>query len=330
MFDARSSSGGVVVHGGLRAPSEHDLRLSNVARHLTVPKPIVPRLLRPGRPDHRRRLQTAIQTTDVPQRLGDVDVAHDRENRRRRPVEVPVEANEIVAREPPKAGFPADPPASHPMPIVKQLEQRFGRDGGGIVGLSFRLLDDHLELTRELAGVDHRVRVRVGLDLQARDQPGRRQHRVVHRVVVDRAGVEIAAASLRFLGDDANAARRRPLEVHVLEHVGDADDVVGLVEVPRLHVCDDRDDGCRVVSAHENGQPVRQDLALHRSGVHRNRAGDDRGHGRKGRRRRRTIAATIQATPNPAGQAIARGSMNRPRANASRSVTSTWAGGSTN
>ena len=223
---------------------------------LAVPKPIAPRLLGPGRPVDRRDLETAIQPLDVPQRLRDVDVAHDRENRRRRPIEVPVEAKKIVAREPPKAGFTADPPASHSMPIVQQLEQRLGRDRGGIVGLSLRLLDDHLELTRELACIDHGVRVRVSLDLEARNQPGRRQHRVVHRVVVDRAGVEVAATRFRLLRDDANAARRRALEVHVLEHVRDADDVVGLVEVPRLHVRDDRDDGCRVVSPHETVSPL--------------------------------------------------------------------------
>ena len=91
-----------------------------------------------------------------------------------------------------------------------------------VVRLALRLLDDDLELARELVRIDHRVRVRVGLDVEPVREARRRQHRVVARVVVDRVRVEVAAARLRLLRDLADAARRRALEVHVLEHVGDA------------------------------------------------------------------------------------------------------------
>ena len=140
----------------------------------------------------------------------------------------------------------------------KQLVQRLRRDGARIVRLALRFLNDHLELARQLVGVDQRAGVRVGLHVESLRKAGRRQHRVVARVIVDRGGVEIAADGLRLFGDLADAARRRALEVHVLEHVRDADDVVGLVEVARADVRDDGDDGRRAVAANENGQAVRK------------------------------------------------------------------------
>ena len=128
----------------------------------------------------------------------------------------------------------------------------------GAVGLALGLLDDDFEFARQLAGVDQRVRVRVGLDREARGEPARREHRVVVRVIVDRAGVEIAAARLGVARDLAGPARRRALEVHVLEHVRDADLGVGLVEVAGLHVRDDRDHRRARVAAHEQAQAVRE------------------------------------------------------------------------
>ena len=70
-----------------------------------------------------------------------------------------------------------------------------------------------------------------------------RQNRVVARVIVDGRGVEIPADGFGLLCDLTDAARRRSLEVHVLEHMGDPDDVVRLVEISRAHERHDGDDG---------------------------------------------------------------------------------------
>ena len=173
-------------------------------------------------------------------------------------VVIAVERPERVARDLAQPRLAADAPAADAMAVVQQLVQRFGRHGRRIVRLSLRLLDDDLELARQLVGVDDRAGVGVGLDVEALHEARRRQHRVVARVVVDRAGVEIAADGLRLLGDLADAARRRALEVHVLEHVRDADDVVGLVEVAGAHVRDDGDDRRRAVAPNQHGQSVGQ------------------------------------------------------------------------
>ncbi len=149
------------------------------------------------------------------------------------------------------------------MAIVDQLVQRLGGDRGGVVGLSLRFLNDDLELPRELAAVDQRMRVRIGLHVEAGGETQRRKHGVVDRVVVDRRRVQVATRGFRFLRDLTHAAARRALEVHVLEHVRDAHDVIGLVEVPGAHEGDDRDNGSRRIAPDQHGQTVRQPRAHH-------------------------------------------------------------------
>ena len=112
-------------------------------------------------------------------------------------------------------------------------------------------------------------------------------------------GQVLAGGRQLVAGDLARAARGRPLEVHVLEHVGDADLRVGLVEVAGLHVGHDRDDGRARVAAHEEAQPVAERGAYHR--LRRNHRiekarvhGRDRRRHRASGRRRRKISPSIQ------------------------------------
>src|SRR5579863_187690 len=125
------------------------------------------------------------------------------------------------------------------------------------------LLDDDLDLLRQLDGIDHRPCVRVRLNCECVAEARRGDDGVVARVIVDRVRVEIAAARFGLTRDLADATGRRALEVHVLEHVRDPHDVVGLIEVPGLDVGHDRDGACRPVPAYEESESVRQDGAMH-------------------------------------------------------------------
>ena len=92
-------------------------------------------------------------------------------------------------------------------------------------------------------------------------EAGGGEDREVGGVIVDGAGVEIAAGALGLPGDRAHAAARGALEEHVLEDMGDAGPAIGLVEEAGLHVGDDRDHRRGVVRLHQQGEAVVQDLA---------------------------------------------------------------------
>ncbi len=169
----------------------------------------------------------------------------------------------MLARERTETGLAPDTPAAHAMPVVQQFEQRLRGDGVRAVRLALRLLDDHLDLAGQLVRVDERVGVRVRLDGESCGKARRRQHRVVARVIVDRAGVQVTALRLGLAGDVAHAAGGRALEVHVLEHVRHAHHVVGFVEVSRGHPGDDRDHRHAVVGGDEYGQAVAEPVAVH-------------------------------------------------------------------
>src|SRR5262249_18513989 len=160
--------------------------------------------------------------------------------RRAGTIKVPIEADDVALTERAESGLAPDAPAPNAVPVVNELVQRLRRDRTRIVRLALRFLDDDLELATELAAVDQGVRVRVGLHVEAGEETGRGQHGVVDRVVVNRRRVQVTAGGLRLLRDLADTSARRALEVHVLEHVRDADDVVRLVEVAGAHIRDDR------------------------------------------------------------------------------------------
>ena len=183
------------------------------------------------------------------------------------------------------------------MHVVQQLEQRLAGDGLRVVRLPLRLLDDHLELLRELLRIDHRIRVRVALDVESAREARGGKNRVVARVIVDGAGVQISARRLGLLRDGADGTRRRPLEEHVLEHVRDADDVVALIEVAGLHEGDDRNYGRGVVAPQKHGEPVGEDDAPHRCGIEQS-SGCTRGaHWWRRRATTRCSQRTIRSSP---------------------------------
>ncbi len=240
-----------------RAPAERELRLRDVAREVAIAEPPGAVFTRAGRTRRIAGGEAAVSTIDVREHCVGIDVADDREDCVAGAIKVAIEADHIVLSQRAQPRLAADAPAADAMPVVEQLVQRLRRDGRRVVGFALGLLDDHLELARQLAAVDQRVRVGVCLDVEPGLQARRRKDGVVARVIVDRAGVQIAAGRLRFLGDLADAAGRRALEVHVLEHVRDSDDVVRLVEIAGADERDDGDDRRRRIAAHEHGQPVR-------------------------------------------------------------------------
>ena len=154
------------------------------------------------------------------------------------------------------------------MPVVEKLVESLGCDGGRTVSFALGLLDDDFHLPRQLTCVQHRIRVSVGLNVQALRETRRRKNRVVGRVVVDGLGVEIAAARFGFLRNCADATLLRSLEEHVLERMGETVLFVGLVEVTSLDVGDDRDHRRRRLLLNENGETVGQHRAVNALWIH--------------------------------------------------------------
>ncbi len=224
--------------------------------------------MRPRRSNRLRRLEPSVQVRDATQRIGRIDISGDAENRVRRAIEVAVKRVHLVARERSEPRLSADSPPPHSVSIVQQLVQRLGCDRGRTVRFPFRFLDDDFHFLRQLAGVDHRVRVRVRLDVQSLRKTRRRQHGVVRGVVVDGVRIEEPAARLRLFREVSDATLLGPLEEHVLEGVRETLLVVGLVEVSGLHVGHDRDDRGRPVLLNENGQSIREHCSMNAVRIH--------------------------------------------------------------
>jgi hypothetical protein len=140
--------------------------------------------------------------------------------------------------------------------IEEEFVEGLGRDGVGVVELAFGLLDDDQELAAELVLVDLRVEEGVGLDLEPGLEGGGGEDGIVGGVVVDRPRVQESAGAPGGTGDLPRPQPLGPLEVHVFEDMADPHQPVGLVEVPGADMGHDGDDGCRMVLAHEDGEPV--------------------------------------------------------------------------
>jgi hypothetical protein len=145
----------------------------------------------------------------------------------------------------------ADAPTANPVRVEHHLVQRLVGDRGGGVELALGFLDDDLQLAGELGLVDQRMAEGVGLDVHRLREARGRQDGEIAGVIVAGAGVEIAARALGLTGDGPDAAARGALEEHVLEHVGDAQPAVGLVEEARLHVGHHRHHRRRAVLLHQ-------------------------------------------------------------------------------
>jgi len=152
--------------------------------------------------------------------------------------------------------------------VVQKLVKSLCRHRGWIVGFTLRFLDDDFHLAPELAGVDYRVGVSIGLDVESLCKPRRREHGEVRGVVVDGVSVEISSARFRLFRDVADAAPLSPLEEHMLEGVGETALGIALVEVSRLHIGDDGNDGCRVVLLDEDRQAIGKYCAMNAFWIH--------------------------------------------------------------
>src|SRR3954463_15591745 len=94
-------------------------------------------------------------------------------------VEVAIEAEQRVTRERAQARLTSNAPPANSMRVVQQLVQRLRRDRTRVVGFPLRLLDDHLELARQLVRIDERVRICIGLHLEPLTEPRGGKDRVV-------------------------------------------------------------------------------------------------------------------------------------------------------
>ena len=244
-----------------RAPPEGDVLLRDVAAPLPQAKARRHDFDGSAFPRRRAVLELSMSRRHLTTYLIDIDITDDGEHGVVGTIPARVERHELRARERPQLGFIAHAPAPDAMLVEQRGIQRFDGHRRGGVPLALRLLDDHFEFARQLLGVDDRPRVRVELNLESLHERRRRQYRVVRGVIVDRVRVEITAVRLRFAGDLPDAARRRALEEHVLQHVRDTDHVVRFVEIADLHVGDDGHHWCRRIATHEQREAVGQHVA---------------------------------------------------------------------
>ena len=161
------------MQGRHRPPAEHQLGLAHVAPNGAGPDLAALGLGRGGIDGAVGRGPVAVRGARERQRLVGIDVAHDGDDGPLRDVSRAVVGPEIVAGESGELFLVADAPAADAVPVEHHLVQRLVGDGARRVELALGLLDDDLELARQLAGVDDRVAERVGLDVER----GRRARR---------------------------------------------------------------------------------------------------------------------------------------------------------
>ena len=187
-----------------------------------------------------------------------VQVAHERHDGALGCVPRSVVSAEIIGGECPKDFLGANAPAANPVLGVQQLEQRFAGQGRRRIELALCFLDDDLQLARQLVLGELRVHEGIALEVHRSCQSivRCRQHGVVDRLVVDGSGVQVSTQPLRLAGKLAGRTCRSALEIHVLQHMGDPNPLVRLVEVTGLHVGEGSYNWCRTVPLDQQGQSV--------------------------------------------------------------------------
>ncbi len=151
--------------------------------------------------------------------------------------------------------------------IEQHLMQRLVSHRARRIELALRLLDDHLQLALELTRVDQRTAQRRALDLHRAAQSRRGKDHVVRGMVVGSVGIEVAAGRLGLARQlaraepPARARRSGTLEVHVLQHVRDAHQLVRLVEETRLDPRDHGNCGGVGIALNQQREPVGEDFA---------------------------------------------------------------------
>jgi hypothetical protein len=122
---------------------------------------------------------------------------------------------------------------------VEELAQRADRV---VLGAHPPLLHDDLPLGVDLRGIEEQVAHPVGFELEHEVQLVGGESHVIDGDVTAREGVVLAADGLDELREDPGTVRRRPLEHHVLEVVGEPGGpyplVAGTDAVPHLEARD--------------------------------------------------------------------------------------------
>ena len=128
----------------------------------------------------------------------------------------------------------------------------------GVILDEIHLLEDDLLLVVDLVGREARVGREVGQQLDAGAQMLDGHHEVVVRRIVRRVGIARSAEALDHRVDRARWAGRRPLEQHVLDVVGQAELVGGLVAAAHPHPELERDDVARAMLLDDQDDAVGQ------------------------------------------------------------------------
>ena len=146
------------------------------------------------------------------------------------------------------------------MALERRREQLAHEKSPGIVVVETHFLEHNLLLGLEEIGLQAGVHADVHEHLDARHDLARRQDRVIEGVVPRRPGVDTSADSLDLALDEPCRARRRTLEEHVLEIVGQPQLARALVPRARLHPELQRDDVAGAMLLDDHRDAVGEDV----------------------------------------------------------------------
>ncbi len=156
-----------MVHRLGGAEPQRELRLLYVAAQLPEAEAGAIGLLRAAVAVDRSVGKRTVQALHGAEGAVRLHVAGDHQDRVAGAVEMPVEVENMLARQPSEPRFPSDAPAAHAVTVVQHLVQRLDCDRRGVVRLALRFLDDHLQFARQLVGIDDRIGVGVELDFES-------------------------------------------------------------------------------------------------------------------------------------------------------------------
>jgi len=175
------------------------------------------------------------------QYVGRIHIADHRQDDVRGPIVILVPAHERVAVDAIKNLPGSDPPAPDPVLFVGQRKHGLTTVGHRAVELPPCLLLDRANLLFEHFGIKERVLQGIRLDPQALAPVVGGHDRVIGGVIIGSGGIEDPAELLGLPADVFRIGmRRRAVEEHVLDHMADPRQFIGLVEVARLdpgHQC---------------------------------------------------------------------------------------------
>ena len=178
---------------------------------------------------------------DPVERLGRLDVADDDQHGAIRTVMKLVKLAEVVGRDPRQVVGPAEDRV--PVRVVKVGERQVGlvEPADGRIQVAGALLDDHVPLGLDLAGVERRAAHPVGLDGQGELPAVGRERKIIMGTIFARLGVGMTRRDEGETVDLPLGEAFGPLEEHVLDEVRQARLARRLVHRPDrvIQVADD-------------------------------------------------------------------------------------------